>query len=476
MAIGAEVLFNKLAQHYEDAYANSPNLCATVDMVINLLPQKSTILDVGCGTGKPVSQMLAAAGHNVNGIDIAEKMIEIARKQVPGNFERADMRTYQPPQGPRTFDAVLAIYSLFQISSSETHAMAFKFAEWLKPGGILVLGVTPSTSLPPGVGEWDATWDCVLYTDKPWMTETTDEIFLSEGGWRGLLKAAGLSVECERFFTFHPDDPIHQVPEDHLLLIARRTCEYPLLGPYPLPDSRPGPFHLNAGAWRALSGLVCSANLVGTVGAFVGGGRTLEISSGYGGLRVSTPKTLSTVYQLELSTRNSMGKKIEYPNNHFETVIGAWILDHVESLTQTLQEMVRVIDQSAPRPRLMLLQGAPWNEIIRFQTAICTPLAGKPQPPSHQGYLLDEAIKVFSSLGFGRVTMKQVDMPCTFPEEDMTERCGRAADMLSDMWYHDDAQKRQMKEALIPQLRLHFEKKPHEIGFDMVLLVAEPGL
>ncbi|KAL2784709.1 hypothetical protein BJX66DRAFT_316269 [Aspergillus keveii] len=38
-----------------------------------------------------------------------------------------------------------------------------------------------------------------------------------------------------------------------------------------------------------------------------------------------------------------------------------------------------------------------------------------------------------------------------------------------------DPKKGEMRSALVPQLRMHFRSKPHEIGFDMVLLVAEPG-
>jgi hypothetical protein len=57
----------------------------------------------------------------------------------------------------------------------------------------------------------------------------------------------------------------------------------------------------------------------------------------------------------------------------------------------------------------------------------------------------------------------------------MEERCSRAAETLADLWYFDDANKEQMRQALIPQLRMHFRSKSCEIGFDMVLLVAEPS-
>jgi SAM-dependent methyltransferase len=165
MGMNAEALFNNIGEQYEATYGNSPNLNATVEAVLDLLPAQSIILDVGSGTGKPVSHMLAAAGHRVKGIDISERMVGIARCQVPeGIFERADMRTYKPPthshhhsddsqqregSGSNSdFDTIFAVYSLYQVSPADTHAMIFRFAEWLKSEtGILVLGVTPAESI-----------------------------------------------------------------------------------------------------------------------------------------------------------------------------------------------------------------------------------------------------------------------------------------------------------------------------------------
>ncbi|KAL2856096.1 S-adenosyl-L-methionine-dependent methyltransferase [Aspergillus pseudodeflectus] len=472
MSINAEALFNHLGERYEAAYGNSPNLDATIEAVLKLLPDQSTVLDVGCGTGKPVSHMVAEAGHRVHGIDISERMVEIARRQVPsGTFGRADMRMYNPPHlrsldsQPKPgadcttvgFDAVFAVYSLYQITPGDTHAMVFRFAEWLKRGtGMLVLGVTPAESVPPGMGVEDATWGFVRCSAKTWMTQMTDEVFLSMDGWRALLRGAGLSIESERFFTFRPQDPEHNMPEDHWLLVARRTDEPALLGPHPYPHlgegTQPERRGLDTGARREFSGRVKRDELEKIVGELVGDSQhALEISNGQG------------------------GDLTKYPDSSFETVIGTWILEHVSGVTRTVQELIRITDQSAPRSRIMLLQGAPWNEVLRFQNATCTPLAAKGQAPSHQGYLLDAAIKILSRHGFDRVTLREVNVACLFPEEDMEERCSRAAEILADLWYSDDANKERMRQALVPQLRMHFRSKPCEIGFDIVLLVAEPS-
>jgi SAM-dependent methyltransferase len=304
MSINAETLFNHLGERYEAAYGNSPNLDATIEAVLELLPAQSTVLNVGCGTGKPVSHMVAEAGHRVHGIDISERMVKIASRQVPsGIFEHADMRMYNPPHllSPHSqpkpgadcttvgFDAVFAVYSLYQITPGDTHAMLFRFAEWLKRGtGMLVLGVTPAEGLAPGMGVEDATWGFVRCSAKTWMTQMTDEVFLSMDGWRALLRGAGLSIESERLFTFRPQDPEHIMPEDHWLLVARRTDEPALLGPHPYlhlgEGTQPERRGLDPGSWRELSGRVKRDELEKIVGELMGGsGRALEVNNGQGG-------------------------------------------------------------------------------------------------------------------------------------------------------------------------------------------------
>lgn len=180
--------------------------------------------------------------------------------------------------------------------------------------------------------------------------------------------------------------------------------------------------------------------------------------------------------QLERQLVRSAGENFPFPDAHFESAVGMWVLDHVENTTKTLEEFVRIVDKSAPQPRIMILQGAPWNEIVRFQNAICAPLGKNRKTKSHQGYLLDTAMRVFSTHGFSHITLKPISMHCSFMEECLTERCSKAAEVLVNLWYHGDPNQERMKESLIPQLQLHFKDKPHEVGYDMILLVAEPSV
>ena len=49
----------------------------------NLLPEKAELLDLGCGSGEPISKYFIEKGFSLTGIDYAEPMIEIARQRFP---------------------------------------------------------------------------------------------------------------------------------------------------------------------------------------------------------------------------------------------------------------------------------------------------------------------------------------------------------------------------------------------------------
>jgi SAM-dependent methyltransferase len=256
MEVDAETLFNALGKRYEDAYADSPELIQVTDYVVSRLPPSSRVLDVGCGTGKPVAAALASAGHAVYGIDVAENMVKIAASQVPGTFLKADMRTYTPPV---KMDAVFAIYSLFQIPPSDTHKMVYRFAEWLKEDGILVLGAAPSSALAAGNGVHDPVWDC-MRIEQTWMERPVYELYFSRTAWLNLLRGAGFVIELEKMFNYVPKDPKHKRSETHFLIVGRKTESRPLLGPYPLPEGLPANSMRNDSAWRRLQGHLFVAN------------------------------------------------------------------------------------------------------------------------------------------------------------------------------------------------------------------------
>lgn len=104
--------FDNLNVEYKNAYKDNKFKKACIANVISMLTSGSRILDVGCGTGVPVSDMLTKAGFDVVGCDISPKMIKLAQVRVKGLFTVSDMLNYEIE------DKFAAIFMIFCTSSA----------------------------------------------------------------------------------------------------------------------------------------------------------------------------------------------------------------------------------------------------------------------------------------------------------------------------------------------------------------------
>lgn len=121
---------------------NTPRVLREFGVALDLLKRHvpcGSVLDLGCGPGW-TSLFLARAGYQVTGVDIAERMIEIAqeralREEAPVTFAVGDMEELDLPA--RDFDAALCFDSLHHCPGYE--AVLRRACEHLKPGGWLLL-------------------------------------------------------------------------------------------------------------------------------------------------------------------------------------------------------------------------------------------------------------------------------------------------------------------------------------------------
>ena len=107
------------------------------------------MLDLGCGTGT-MTELLAADGYDMIGVDNSEEMLEIAReKQIKSGHEilylLQDMREFELYG---TVGAVFSICdSLNYITEPEELKQVFRWVNnYLDPGGILFLILIQNTS------------------------------------------------------------------------------------------------------------------------------------------------------------------------------------------------------------------------------------------------------------------------------------------------------------------------------------------
>jgi cyclopropane fatty-acyl-phospholipid synthase-like methyltransferase len=107
---------------------------ATVRDWSRMLPPGSSILDLGCGYGAPVSQALLEEGFTVFGIDASAKMIAAFRARFPTAAAEC-AAVEQSAFFSRQFDAAVAVGLMFLLPLEVQTLVIGKVAKALNPGG-----------------------------------------------------------------------------------------------------------------------------------------------------------------------------------------------------------------------------------------------------------------------------------------------------------------------------------------------------
>jgi SAM-dependent methyltransferase len=110
-------------------------------------PERGAVLDAGCADGY-ASCKLAERGYVVEGIDIAEEMVELARKRCPADlpvrFQTGDAGRL--PYADHCFAGIIAI-NVLEFSEDPLHSLR-GFHRVLQPEGILLIGILGPTAGP----------------------------------------------------------------------------------------------------------------------------------------------------------------------------------------------------------------------------------------------------------------------------------------------------------------------------------------
>jgi ubiquinone/menaquinone biosynthesis C-methylase UbiE len=166
------------------------------------------VLDVGCGTGY-LSKHASARGAMVTGVDLSERMIEIARISHPDLDFRVDSCAELRTVGDAQFDMVLSNYVLMDTPDLEAtvHAMH----RVLRNGGSAVL-VFSHPCFPQGRAEVSTESQEVSYrwqfpyferrrcTDPPWGHFTSDFIWFHRplsDYWKAFRSAGFIVLDFE---------------------------------------------------------------------------------------------------------------------------------------------------------------------------------------------------------------------------------------------------------------------------------------
>ncbi len=135
--------YNAIAKEYANRWLNfrEPFWLDLLRKFVSLLPSRSgPVLDAGCGPGRDLKLLKELGVQQLYGIDLSEKMLEIARKVCPeAHLTIMDVRKLKFPEN--FFAGILCVGVLLHLPPSDFETALREFQRILKPGGAIFLSV-----------------------------------------------------------------------------------------------------------------------------------------------------------------------------------------------------------------------------------------------------------------------------------------------------------------------------------------------
>jgi 2-polyprenyl-6-hydroxyphenyl methylase / 3-demethylubiquinone-9 3-methyltransferase len=198
--------FDRLAARWWDANGESRPLHDLNPVRLNYVAERvalkgARVLDVGCGGGI-LSEALARAGANVVGIDLAPRVLEVARLHLHESGQQVDYREISvealAAELPAAFDAVTCMEMLEHVPDPASVIAAC--AALLKPGGRVFLSTLNRTPLAFGAAIVGAEYALNLL---PRGTHHYAQ-FIRPSELAAALRGAGLELEDISGIAYNP--------------------------------------------------------------------------------------------------------------------------------------------------------------------------------------------------------------------------------------------------------------------------------
>lgn len=188
--------YDKIADWWHQKHNSGIYGLDAFNKALNFHAEIKTALDVGCGTGGRFVKTLVSKGCDVHGIDVSERMVEIAQECHPGEkFEAQDICSWEIDQ---KYDLIYAWDSIFHLPLNQHQPVLEKLCSALNPDGILLYTFGNAT------GE---------HTDE-WMNDTFHYSSIGINENIKLLMESNLTI-------LHLE--LDQYPERHVVVIGKLT-------------------------------------------------------------------------------------------------------------------------------------------------------------------------------------------------------------------------------------------------------------
>jgi cyclopropane fatty-acyl-phospholipid synthase-like methyltransferase len=156
-----------------------------LEYVLRKLADGSSVLELGCGAGVPVTKELSER-HQVTAVDISRRQLELARKNAPAaTFVHGDMASLH--LAPASFDAVVAVHSVTHLPRERHGELFERIHGWLRPGGLFMASLGAEDE--PGA------------TEDDWLGAPMFFSHYDAGTSRGLLREAGFELEVDEIVS-----------------------------------------------------------------------------------------------------------------------------------------------------------------------------------------------------------------------------------------------------------------------------------
>jgi len=195
--------YDSCAGEYERARMGGNT--AELELLSRHLKPGAKVLDIGCGSGIPITKVLAK-NYQVTGVDISQEQIRRAKENVPGGrFIHADIMAMDFPD--ESFDAAVSFYTIFHLPREEHPELFRRTHKWLKPGGFFLATLTHEA-------EQAYTEDDFFGVRMYWSNYGLDD-------YQSMLKKCGFKLMASKVIGHGYNEECQAPLESHPLIFAQ---------------------------------------------------------------------------------------------------------------------------------------------------------------------------------------------------------------------------------------------------------------